>query len=53
MLIRVSSAYQRLKIATTLLQTKEILEDFEANAKARDKEKVRDKIGRASCRERV
>lgn len=41
MLIRVSKAYQRLKIATTLLQTKEILEDFEANAEARDKKKVR------------
>lgn len=47
MLIRVSSAYQRLKIATTLLQTKEILEDFEANAKARDKEKVRTQF--ATC----
>ena len=41
MLIRVSKAYQRLKIATTLLQTKEIIEDFEANAGARDKKKVR------------
>lgn len=41
MLIRVSKAYQRLKIATTLLQTKEIIEDFEANAEARDKKKVR------------
>lgn len=41
MLIRVSNAYQRLKIATTLLQAKEILEDFEANAEARDKGKVR------------
>lgn len=41
MLIRVSNAYQRLKIATTLLQTKEIIEDFEANAEARDKKKVR------------
>lgn len=41
MLIRVSKAYQRLKIATTLLQTKEIVEDFEANAEARDKKKVR------------
>lgn len=47
MLIRVSKAYQRLKIATTLLQTKEILEDFEANAKARDKEKVRKQF--ATC----
>lgn len=47
MLIRVSKAYQRLKIATTLLQTKEILEDFEANAKARDKEKVRTQF--ATC----
>lgn len=41
MLIRVSKAYQRLKIATTLLQTKEIVEDFEANAEARDKKQVR------------
>lgn len=41
MLIRVSKAYQRLKIATTLLQTKEIIEDFEANAEARDKKQVR------------
>ena len=47
MLIRVSKAYQRLKIATTLLQTKEVLEDFEANAKARDKEKVRKQF--ATC----
>lgn len=47
MLIRVSKAYQRLKIATTLLQTKEIIEDFEANAKARDKEKVRKQF--ATC----
>lgn len=47
MLIRVSKAYQRLKIATTLLQTKEVLEDFEANAKARDKEKVRTQF--ATC----
>lgn len=47
MLIRVSNAYQRLKIATTLLQAKEILEDFEANAEARDKEKVRKQF--ATC----
>lgn len=47
MLIGVSKTYQRLKIATTLLQTKEILEDFEANAKARDKEKVRTQF--ATC----
>lgn len=47
MLIRVSKAYQRLKIATTLLQTKEILEDFEANAEARDKKQVRKQF--ATC----
>lgn len=47
MLIRVSKAYQRLKIATTLLQTKEILEDFEANAEARDKKRVRTQF--ATC----
>lgn len=47
MLIRVSNAYQRLKIATTLLQAKEILEDFEANAEARDKKQVREQF--ATC----
>lgn len=47
MLIGVSKAYQRLKIATTLLQTKEIVEDFEANAEARDKKLVRKQF--ATC----